>query len=223
MQIYYNIIVFIIFVINKVYLTSDVEFLKKLQNLHIIHNINNKLDKTFEITKDYNFFIIMLISNNKCSDLMFDVYENDNKTLLVSNITIKYSKFANRGYFEKYNVNNEDIQNTNPVMLYANKVMNKNLFYNIQNFNLRFKNNNCQKFANLHVKNLITNKINKKYETNIIYSKCKINQVKAYYRQFKPKVVEDICNILELFMPSVLNFSIFLIFVRMINQLLIIN
>lgn len=56
----------------------------------------------------------------------------------------------------------------------------------------------------MYVKDLITNKIYENSIINIFYSICKINQVKAYYRQFKPKTADKTCYMLELFMPSVL-------------------
>lgn len=125
MKIYFSIVLLVILIINKINTTDDIEFIKKLQSLNILVNTDNKLNKDLDKTKNYNLLILMFVPNHKCQNLIFDVYENDNKTLIVSDVIIEYSKFASRGYYKKYNKNNFNLKNTNAVMLLTNKVIYK--------------------------------------------------------------------------------------------------
>lgn len=135
-SIFYNILILLLLIINKINLTltddnNDVKFLIELKNKHVLIETHSKIQENLKLNKNFDLIVVMLVSDDECPNLSFDVYENNNKTLLISNVIMEYSKFANYGYYKEYILDNKNIQNTNPVMFYTDKVTNKCLFNNI--------------------------------------------------------------------------------------------
>lgn len=116
-------------------ISNNLNFLHKLENKNIMIDlektlkINSKIEenKNFNI---YNIYILMFIpESSNCQYIVFDVYDNTNTTLLISNVIIEYNYFPDRGYLKFDTKNsNKKFKNffyikTNPVMLFTKLVI----------------------------------------------------------------------------------------------------
>lgn len=133
MKLFLNLSILLTFLIINTVTNNDsnnmnnyniLEFFKLTNILIDPHNylesINLELDNS---VNHFNLYILMVVPHN-CDNIMFDIYKNDNKTLLISNVTIEYNKFVNREYLDYYDDNNFTIfKSTNPVMILGDDVI----------------------------------------------------------------------------------------------------